>query len=434
MVRVWLFFVAVFLILPFQLSGRTLTFHGFAMLALFIGAFCAGALLKSPKLAQRPWDQPKEVDFRRSDRILFGAALVAILMFGWELRTGEFLDLAGSYEMRSDRAGALLTGGESESSIFFQIGFLFYPAGFAYIVRELIFRKKPNLARLGFFGVLPILMASLAMGGRSPLLYAIVLTAFSFRTRALLYPKAKRVRDQRTSQRNFLIGAAIGLFGLVSLNYFVKVFLVRADAVGGVGAMFDIAATSWGVAFDGPGSAALFALLGEGNAYLMFVFAWYLVQGIVMSNVLFTDYAGDPHWGIYGIDLAAALMRRIDGNFVAERFDSLLSLNIYGFLPSAFGSLFVDFKMWGVVICFLWGLLAAMVYRQIRMARDPRWLMLAPFVTLGILASLINTPLGFSNGLVTHFWMLLAFAVSRTALMLDAETRAGIARAPLVRS
>lgn len=433
MLRIWLVCIAAFLLLPFQLESRELTFIGFMYFGLFLFAFCAGALIKAPVMKQRAWNLPLGVDFSRSDLVLLCACTIAIVVLGWELRTGEFLDLAMSYETRSDRAGALLSGGESESSIFFQIGFLFYPAGFAYIVREMVFRQKPKMGRLAFFGILPILMASLAMGGRSPLLYAVLTMVFSFRLRRVVFPKPKRVRNSQTSQRNFLMGLGMAVFGLVSLNYFVKVFLVRAQTAGGVGAMFDFAAINWGVSFDGPGSTALFALLGEGNTYLVFVFAWYAVQGLVMANILFTDYIGPPHLGIYGIDLAAAVMRRVNGDFVAERFDYLLSMNTYGFLPSAFGSLYVDFKLWGVVVCFFWGLLAAAVYRQTRLAENPRWLLLAPFVTIGIISSLINTPIGFSNGLVTHFWAIVAFLACRRAEQPYARPPAAWSGSPAVK-
>ena len=40
-------------------------------------------------------------------------------------------------------------------------------------------------------------------------------------------------------------------------------------------------------------------------------------------------------------------------------------------------------------------------------------LIFGPFVTMGILFSVINTPIGFSNGLVTHLWVLIAFMSAR---------------------
>jgi hypothetical protein len=137
------------------------------------------------------------------------------------------------------------------------------------------------------------------------------------------------------------------------------------------------------------------------------------VQGIVISNAVFTDYIGPMHFGIYGVDLAAALARRVDGSFVSVRFLELLDMNIIGFLPSAWGSLYVDFAFYGLVLAVIWGALAARVYRKVREAEDPRWLLWVPIVSMGIFFSLINTPIGFSNGLMTHFWAVVVFMTAR---------------------
>ena len=142
-----------------------------------------------------------------------------------------------------------------------------------------------------------------------------------------------------------------------------------------------------------------------------------------MSNVLFTEYTTPAQLGIYGVDLVAAVMRRLDGNRVADGFAALLNLNTYGFLPSAFGSLYVDFLLLGIFVAGLWGWLAGVVYRNVKRARDPRWLLIAPFISLGIFFSLINTPIGFSNGLMTHFWMLVAFFTATTMVRVPLGSR-----------
>ena len=196
--------------------------------------------------------------------------------------------------------------------------------------------------------------------------------------------------------------------------YFIQVFFVRADGVGGAQGMFDIARESWGVNFNGYLSGFMFAVFGDEITYLIFIFAWYLVQGLVMSNVLFTEYTTPAQLGIYGVDLVAAVIRRVNGDLVAEGFASLLKINTYGFLPSAFGSLYVDFLVLGLLVAGLWGWFTGMVYRNVKRASDPRWLLIAPFISLGIFFSLINTPIGFSNGLMTHIWMLVAFFTATT--------------------
>jgi len=413
MLMVWAFAILAFVVLPFQLEYRTMSLYGMAILGLFILAFCLGAFAQSPVMAQREWTAARLPDFTYADRILKVAAAFAIVAFAFEMARTNVFDLAAQYLERSDRATALINGQASESSIAFQIGFLFYPASFIYIVRELAFRQKPDLRRLVVFGGLPVLMATLSLGGRSALLYAFVAGMLALRLRRIIWPR-REGRRGGLSAGDVGIRIVLAVGGLAALNYFATVFIVRAAAVGGIGAMFDLAANSWGVSFDGAGATALFGLLGEGNGYLLFVFTWYLVQGIVISNSLFTDYTGPLNYGIYGIDLAAALARRVDGDFVSTRFLGLLDMNVVGFFPSAFGSMFVDFGWYSLMLAVVWGALAARVYRKIREAEDPRYLLWAPFVSIGIFFSLINTPIGFSNGLMTHIWAGVVFFLLRS--------------------
>ncbi|RZJ38572.1 MAG: hypothetical protein EON87_20645 [Brevundimonas sp.] len=150
---------------------------------------------------------------------------------------------------------------------------------------------------------------------------------------------------------------------------------------------------------------------------MVFVFAWYWVQGIVMSNQIFTDYDGPMLLGTYGVDLVSALMRRLNGEFVADGFSTLLRMNVYGFVPSAFGSLYIDLKLIGLIPCALWGYLTGVVYKRIKQGTDPRWLLLTPFVSLGIIMSLNNTPIGLSNGLMLHGWLLVTFFLSRRVVL-----------------
>jgi hypothetical protein len=222
--------------------------------------------------------------------------------------------------------------------------------------------------------------------------------------------------------------AGIGVIGVMAGLYFIQVFFARADVVGGVEAMLGVAATNWGVSFNGHMSNLFHDIFGADGSYLVFVFAWYAVQGLIMSNTIFTEYDGPMMMGAYGIDLVSALMRRINGEFVADGFAVLLDMNTYGFLPSAFGSLYVDFKFFGLLPCLIWGWLAGKVYGEIKRARDPRWLLAAPFMTLGVLFSLINTPVGFSNGFVTHGWMIVAFITSRVVLPRAVSSRPVLAR------
>ncbi|MFC7378166.1 oligosaccharide repeat unit polymerase [Brevundimonas sp. GCM10030266] len=416
MLMVWVACVAAFFILPFQLENRVMSIYGYLILFLFIGVFCLGAFIAGRPQVQQPRRTDLTLDFQLTDRLLIVAALIAVGAAFMDTADRNILNLAEAYRARSATAGALMSGDESQSSIWFQLSFLTYPAGFIYLVREIAYRPRPVLWKLGLYGLLPIVMAALSMGGRSPLLYALVVMIYAFNLRKQLFPKipGQTVRRRRPLFKLGPAGkAAMGALGGVMFIYFMQVFLTRAEISGGVDAMFGIAGQSWGVNFNGPGSNVLFELLGPEGAYLTFVSFWYLLQGLVMSNTLFTSYDGPMQFGVYGIDLIGALMRRLNGEFVANGYAHLGAVNVYGFLPSAFGTLYVDLKFLGLIPCFIWGWLAGKVYALVKRGRDPRWLMAVPFIVMGILFSIIGTPIGFSNGLLIHLWLIAALITVR---------------------
>ena len=128
-----------------------------------------------------------------------------------------------------------------------------------------------------------------------------------------------------------------------------------------------------------------------------------------MSNYLLANYDGSPLLGVYGLDLASAVIRRVNPEWVSENFNYLLSMDTYGFLPSAFGSIFIDFKYFGLLIVMIWCWLVGLVYLKVKTSNDPRWLLFIPYVVFGIIFSLINTPLGYSNGLMSHLWLVIGF-------------------------
>lgn len=423
MIMLWAACTLAFLVLPFRLEDRVISLYGLMVLILFIATFCFGAMLTGRPQAQRPVPDNVRLDFRLTDRILLLAGLVAVVVSCIDIAGRDIFDLTAAYEVRTERAGALMEGAASQSGIWSQIAYLFYPAGYAALIRELAFRQRPIIWRIGVFGFLPILLTSLAIGGRAPLFYAILTIGFAYVLRNRVFQKqpAKAVPTNRRRRRTFKLGplskAAAGVTGLGAGLYFMQVFLARADVAGGIDAMFGIAARSWGVSFNGRFSNAFFSLLGVDGTYLIFVSSWYFVQGLVISQDIFAVYDGPMMYGTYGIDILSAIMRRVDSAFVADGFNTLVSMNAYGFFPSAFGSLYVDFRFFGLLPCLLWGCAAGRVYAEIRRGHDPRWLMLAPVVTIGILASVINTPLGFSNGLITHAWLAVAFLATRRVQM-----------------
>ena len=382
------------------------------MLGGFILAFCIGAWLRTPAIPQRMPSYLAAPDFKRTDTVLVIASLIGILVLLFEWRSNVGGALSDAWNVRSERTTSLLYGTESGSSLTFQLGFLFSPVGYTIIAREILFRPVLRPVRLAVLGFGPLIASSLALGGRAPLLWAFTMVALSLLAKRWTIAPPEKSRHQRGARSVLLIIAGI-IAALVALNYFVQVFIVRAEGAGGIETMFDSVATLWGVTFAGEFAEWLKTTLGVGNTYLVFVFAWYITQGIVISNALFTWYSGPPMLGIYGIELFGAVMRRIDGGFVGERNLELNDLNIFGFLPSAFGTLFVDYRYFGFIVAAIWGYIAAIVYARVRNLTDARWLLAAPFVMQGIVTSVINTPLGVTNGLISLSWMVLAFVLAR---------------------
>lgn len=406
MLFVWSSAFACLLVLPFRPTFRTIEIEGLLALLAFLVAFSLGAVMRTIHLPQQPVSSPQLLQMRRADALLKFLAMTACVTLGHEVLKGVALDLDAAYLSRSTQAQALLQGGDSHSSGLFKIGFVCYPAGYVFLVRALLLEVRPRWRQVFLFGVLPPVLAGLAMGGRTPIFNVMAYGALAFAARGVLYGGgARRIHG--------VAKTAALLLGLVMLKYFIDVFVVRAEQAGGVEAMLDHAAAAWGMTFAGQGAEIMLDVLGETATYLVFVFVWYLIQGTVISNSLFVNYEGDALWGIYGIDVFTGIARRLDPEGVSEGFNYLLGLDSYGFLPSAFGSLYVDFYWGGLIFAFVWGWLAAVVYRNTRRGRDARWFLFVPFVTLGVVFSLINTPLGYSNGFITHFWLVVTFLLIR---------------------
>ena len=412
MLMVWSGCIFLYVALPFQLIDKSMSVVGFFAWALFIFSFCLGTMLVPQPKGFVRFDYARVIDFRKADRYLKIAAMIAVAACAMDLYDKALVDLSDAYNDRSNRAGALLRGEVSNSTVWFQIAFLTYPAGFVYLVRQIVFAHKIEFFKTLMFGLAPVVGAMLSMGGRAPLLYAILVCIFAFKARQVMRRDVVDLRP-KSSLKRFFFWTSVVVGVSVAFYYFSAVFFVRAESAGGAEAMLTLAESVWGIGFRGANSDLLFSLVGYEFAYLIFAFSWYLIQGFFMQNFLFTDYDGPLQLGIYGVDLVSALMRRLDGELVARNFNALMDLGTYGFLPSAFGSLFVDFSFFGAFFCVIWGILAALVYQKVRQNNDATWYLLAPFITMGILFSLINTPIGFTNGLVTHLWLLLAFFLAR---------------------
>lgn len=426
MLAVWGLCVLIFVALPFEIVSRTLTTYGWIILALMLATFCAGAFIVGGGVTQRRAHVLYMPNFTIADRLIAAVASIAIVALLIDLALGSGGDLTASWLERDERAGALLTGEGGGGSMFFQIAFITAPIAYVAIAREVIFSEHIRYFRLFAFGFGPVAASALSSGGRGPLLFALVFYGLSWLVRRYVRrdPAAKR---RRVTGRQVFFGAMLALVLLVSLNYFVAVFAVRAEGAGGAAGMLDAVALRWGVTFGGSGADTMIGLIGEGNTYLVFVFAWYYTQGMIFGNILLSDYTGSPMLGLYGVEVLMGAMRRIDPDYVSGQYAQLDALDVFGFVPSAFGSFFVDLKWFAFLAIFLWGCLAGLVYRKSRMSSDARWLIPVPFVVQGIVFSTINTPLGLTNGLVTLTWMIAVFLLSKPALA--AARRAAPARA-----
>lgn len=408
MLIVWGLCIATFAILPFQLLERKLTTKGAFIMAVFMAAYLIGTLLVSTRRRAALIEPPTRIDAKNAETWLMFASGLATILLIFDAANKDVFDLAVAYELRSLAADALLKGEASNSSVFFQMAFLLYPAGYVYTAVHTIYARNLQVWKLLIFGFMPIALATVVMGGRMPIFYSVLVAWIALKERKKIGQINPRM-PKTSNRRKWIVRLVWFVALMLLLRYFATVFMVRAAAAGGSMAMFDVAEQRWGVGFNGPMSGAIFAIFGEDMTYLVFIFVWYLIQGVVMSNYLLSAYDGPLQMGTYGVDMISALMRRLDPQRLAEGFDSLLSLGTYGFFPSAWGSLYVDFGFFSIILCTIWGAFTALCYRRIVVQHRMKWLLIGPFATIGIIFSIINTPMGFTNGFITHCWLLVAF-------------------------
>ena len=273
----------------------------------------------------------------------------------------------------------------------------------------MVFKSKLKVSRIILFGVLPGVLAGVTMGGRSALFNVLAYLFIAYAVRRRLNFSYVQIGLRKKSDLGLFPKLLLTTGVIAAVIYALNVFVERASGQGGLDVMFDVADALWGVTFSGPGFEVAAELFGLAPLFIVFAVTWYFVQGLIMSTAILANYNGPMLLGVYGIDLASALARRISPEGTAKNFNYLLDMDTYGFFPSAFGSLYVDFSYGGILIAFLWGAFAGMVYGRFRQGIDPRWRLIIPFVIFGIFISLINTPLGFSNGFATYAWLFVVF-------------------------
>lgn len=418
MLLVWSAILVLFAILPFELIDKNFSYEGLMLLYINLLVFILGSLLpfffNSTNFQSNAVINIDQADFKGSFTILKLASLITIICGLLDLSsTGSIFDLALAYELRSQQSASLLAGADSSSSIWFKIAFLTYPASYAFICMHTLYANPISKLSLAIYGFLPIIITTLALGGRATVFYAFLIFVFAFIQRAKIFHRKVIFNFKSILQNKFLSKLIFFIVFCLMSIYFISVFLIRAEIVGGPEEMFGVAESIWGVGFSGPLAELMFDILGSSFTYLVFVFNWYIVQGLVMGNVIFTEYNGPLLMGVYGFDIVGAIIRRLNPEFISIGFDGLLSINVYGFLPSAWGSLYVDFHYFGLIFVLFWGFLAGYVYKKIAYDKRQDWIFIGPYITLGILFSTINTPLGFANGLIIHLWAFFILFISR---------------------
>jgi oligosaccharide repeat unit polymerase len=379
------------------------------VLTFVVGSFSALFLVKTvtpPKYADF-------TDFPKLRSLLSIISLIATLLFLIDGSWIDVFDLEKKATLRDVAAQALLYGKESQSTYWLRAAFLLYPVGFVFLALELLYAPKLEYKKILFLGILPPVLAAISMGGRSPILYVIVifLVALNSRDNKLIFVTTSAEKLQK------LIAylASLVLF-FIALYYFSNIFIARYEASSNVTGAISNLEQNWGVLFDKRLSNIFIFIFGEKAFYLLAVFIWYATQGVAMGSKLLSQYSGPWMFGVYGVDLISAITRVFNPQFLANGFSELRSFGVYGFFPSAWGSLYVDLGPLAIPCCFFWGVISGMIYRKVELQHKMHWLILKPFMITAIIFSPLNTPLGFSNGLITYFWLLLAFYMLRKSL------------------
>ena len=406
MFLVWFSCLFLWVILPFQLIDREVLNYGIIIFLLFLLTFFIGAIS----------NKNKSIIFtnsifytKKAHRIISFVSFVSLLCLIIDFDISN-LNLISIAEEREEISLSLLTGSLSNSSIAFKIAFLTYPSAYVFIALSIIYSKKINYLPLFILGYLPIVISTVVMGGRNPLFYAIVITFFSIKIRSNYSEELNvyKPKSNNFSYKQTVIKFIALSFIVIAILYFINVFISRADIAGGTSIMFAFAESNWGVGFNGYGSKFFFDLFGEKISFLIFITSWYVVQGLIMSVTIFENFTSSAYLGTYGIELITAVSRRIDSYAIFKNYDSLNELNVLGFYPSVFGSLFIDFKFVGIVIVYFWGKWCSSVYNNVKKLKLNSML-LYPFMSAGILLSFINTPFGLANGFVTYIWLFVAY-------------------------
>jgi hypothetical protein len=378
----------------------------FAFIALFVFSSLFGY---GSAMAEAIAARPSAPVYRRFDVDAIMDVLSLLAVFGTacivvdRIRTEGLSGLAGFTELRYERAADLLAAAELSRGLLTYLGYLFYPALYLAVALGITYYEALGIRAkllLALNMVCPFVLA-VFFGGRSPILVVFLIVASSL------------VARRQLGLRGIPSGAGLKSLAIVGiLAFFVYTNIIWFQRLGLSPSAIDIllghAATVWGIA---PGTAleSRLAELGMTDALLPLLGLWfYMFQGPMIFERLIDSNSLPILFGGYHIDVVAAVFRMFGPTraMLSDGYGRLLDADVYGYFPTAWGSLLIDFSLLSVPFVALWGWLSGRVFARLRRYGGPGDAVLYVFLFYSILISPISAPLGLANS----FLIFLYFA------------------------
>jgi hypothetical protein len=145
---------------------------------------------------------------------------------------------------------------------------------------------------------------------------------------------------------------------------------------------------------------------------------FYLSHGVrVIDTTWRARETFSPHWGVYEVGILSPILRVFfpKNQEVAELESQLRAAEIYGYFPTAWVAIFIDFGAVGsVVYILIWGFAAGWSFAGTKRGHLVLPPLLLSFVLGSILLSIIQGPLGLANSaLVLVSMIVVGLAIDR---------------------
>jgi hypothetical protein len=416
MVIVWasLWLVIEFGPLEFRLenAGLAWTVVGLAILLYSVGFFSGRAVAPSP----RPLIGIAVIERTITLTALVGLIGAGFLIFDKFLLSG--IDWSeGLVAQRMERALQVTEGVEIQRSVFLYISYLLSPGAYVapvlfYLHAESVRRSVAWLAQVSVIG--PISYA-LVFGGRSPIMILFALFAAAGLVRSLGGKPLMPRRHALTAKVLLLFVVFVGYVNYISEE---RRRFQDDDAYGSL-------LTQYAEIRVGPRPWVDAALdrdfISEDSAMNFMTNAFYLAHSFrTLENIIVAKRDVQPYWGLYEVFYLAPIVRLLfPGNEIEERMArELTDADIYGWFPTAWGAMALDFSIPGTVLGILiWGWATGLSYRVFRRDRDAAAALMLVFWLACIMLSFIGPPTGFSYsflvlaGFLGANWLMRQLAV-----------------------